>query len=253
MIWDTTKRKIDFLIIGTQKGGTKALDFYLRQHPEVGMAKKKEVHFFDDEKIFKKRIRSYSDYSNAFNCSTQKKMYGEATPIYLYWEPCCRRIWEYNNKIKLIAILRNPIDRAFSHWNMEYGRKADKNPFFDCLMNERERTRGALPGQHRVYSYIDRGYYSEQIRRYRRFFPDEQLLFIKYDDFKNKQEQKLNDVFEFLGVNSDKYIFKKEIVNKRIYHHEMTIEERNYLKGLFKNDIHEVERILNWDCQDWLK
>lgn len=245
--------KIDFLIIGTQKGGTSALDEYLRQHPEIGMAKRKELHYFDNEIIFSNKEVDYSIYEKEFDISQNFKVYGESTPIYLYWEPCCKRIWEYNNDIKLIVLLRNPIDRAFSHWNMEYERNAEKEPFMYCIKNENMRIKEALPAQHRVYSYTDRGFYSEQIRRYKRYFNDEQILFIKYEEFKKNQEFELDKVFEFLKVNPGNFKFKPKIINKINYQNELNADERNFLKTVFQNDIHEVERLLNWNCQDWLK
>ncbi|MDD3877601.1 MAG: sulfotransferase domain-containing protein [Bacteroidales bacterium] len=246
-------KKIDFLIIGTQKGGTSALDNYLRQHPEIGMAKKKELHFFDNESIFSKKDVDYSIYENEFDFSQDFKVYGESTPIYLYWEPCCKRIWEYNKDIKLIVILRNPIERAFSHWNMEYDRNAESEPFLYCIKNESKRIREALPNQHRVYSYTDRGFYADQIRRYKKYFSDEQMLFIKYEEFKRKQEAELRRVFQFLNVNPDNYNFSPITVHKINYHSQLNAEEKDYLKTVFQNDIHEVEKLLDWNCQDWLK
>jgi hypothetical protein len=246
-------KKIDFLIIGTQKSGTSVLDEYLRQHPEIGMAKRKELHYFDNEIVFSNREVDYSIYEKEFEFSQNFKVYGESTPIYLYWEPSCKRIWEYNKDIKLITLLRNPIDRAFSHWNMEYDRNAEKEPFLYCIKNESFRIKEALPAQHRVYSYIDRGFYSEQIRRYKKYFNDDQLLFIKYEEFKKNQEIELNKVFEFLNVNPNNYNYNSKIVHKINYQNEMNAEERNYLKAVFQNEILEVERLLNWNCQDWMK
>lgn len=246
-------KKIDFLIIGTQKGGTSALDEYLRQHPEIGMAHKKELHFFDNDTLFSEKEVDYSIYENAFDFSKNNKVYGESTPIYLYWEPCCKRIWEYNKDIKLIAFLRNPIDRAFSQWNMEYARNAEKESFTYCIHNESKRIEETLTRQHRVFSYIDRGCYAEQIRRYKRYFSDEQLLFIKYEAFKKNQEKGLRKVFDFLNVDQDSYIFNEKIVHKINYHYEMKAEDKNYLITVFQDDIREVERLLQWDCRDWLE
>src|ERR1700712_3741069 len=150
--------KLDFLIIGTQKGGTSALDYYLRLHPGIEMGKQKELHFFDDEEIFKSKKVDYTVLESHFQVHSDK-ICGEATPIYMYWQPCIKRIWEYNHKIKLIAILRNPVSRAYSQWNMEIQRKWDSGTFLDCIVNEEKKARESLPLQHRVYSYIDRGFY----------------------------------------------------------------------------------------------
>jgi hypothetical protein len=248
-----TKRKVDFIIGGTQKGGTTALDYYLRKHSQIGMAKNKEPHFFDNESVFSKSQIRYSKYENCFDFESQKKIYGETTPIYLYWEPSCRRIWEYNPNIKLIFILRNPITRAFSHWNMEFDRNSDKETFSYAIRNENERVKESLPLQHRVYSYIDRGLYSEQIRRFKRYFSEKQLMFIKYEDFNANQEKTLIQIFDFLGVNSNEFTFERKTIHQRKKHSELLKEDKEYLIGKFKHDIHQVEEMLNWDCSDWLE
>lgn len=246
-------RKIDFIVGGTQKGGTTALDYYLRRHPQIGMADRKELHFFDNERIFSKSKVRYSEYEKKFNFKSQKKIYGEATPIYFYWEPCCKRIWEYNPEIKLIFILRNPISRAFSHWNMEFDRNYDSETFSNAIVNESERVKESLPLQHRVYSYIDRGLYFEQIKRYKSYFPDKQLLFIKYEEFKTEQEKTLFDIFKFLGVNPDEFTFEHKTIHEREKHSNISNEDKKFLISRFKNDIKKVEEILGWDCSDWLE
>lgn len=163
--------KVNFIICGTQKGGTSALDLYLRMHPEICMAANKEVHFFDNEEYFiSNNTIDYSLYHKVFEPKVGSRLLGEATPIYMYWYGAPKRIWEYNPEIKLIVILRNPIERAYSHWNMERARCADDISFWDALAGEGDRCRQALPLQHRVYSYVDRGYYTEQLRRLWTFF-----------------------------------------------------------------------------------
>lgn len=252
-IFKKKTRKIDFIIAGTQKGGTTALDYYLRKHPEIGMAKNKEAHFFDNENNFSKSTVNYSNYHNCFNFKDKKTVYGEATPIYMYWKTSCKRIWEYNPKIKLIFILRNPIERAFSHWNMEYDRGTDKETFSYAIKNETLRTKEAYPLQHRIYSYKDRGYYSKQIKRLKAFFNENQLMFIKYEDFKTNQESVLKEIFSFLEVSPDNYTFEYQTIHKRDKHTKMSIEEKKYLLNSFKNEIYDVEKTLNWDCSDWLE
>lgn len=252
MLFRKKRRKIDFIIGGTQKGGTSALDYYLRMHPEIGMANKKELHFFDNERIFSKTKIDYSNYEKCFKDYNHNMLLGEATPIYIYWEPSCKRIWEYNPNIKLIFILRNPINRTFSHWNMEFDRTYEKESFGYAIRNEEMRVKESLPFQHRVYSYIDRGYYSSQIRRFKRYFNDNQLLFIKYEEFNKNQVNTLIDIFNFLGVNSDNYIFERKIIHKRKKHSELLETDKEYLINKFRADIYQVEKLLNWDCSDWL-
>ena len=145
--------KVDFLIVGAQKSGTSALDEYLRGHSEIQMAKRKEAHFFDVENNFVSRV-DYSKYHALFEDDCGRTRKGEATPIYMYWYEAPKRIWEYNPNMKLMAVLRNPIDRAFSHWNMERDKNTDNLPFSEAIRTEAMRCRKALPFQHRPPSCI---------------------------------------------------------------------------------------------------
>src|SRR5437879_11148793 len=154
--------RVDFEIGGTQKGGTSALDSFLRQHPEICMPETgKELHFFDHEAD----DTDYKKYHANFKPKPQHRVIGEASPIYMYWETAPYRIWKYNPKMKWILALRNPVERAFSAWNMETKRGKEKLSFAEAIEKEVERCREALPLQHRVYSYIDRGFYAQPARR----------------------------------------------------------------------------------------
>ncbi|KJD31496.1 hypothetical protein PK35_13855 [Tamlana nanhaiensis] len=245
------RQKVDFIVCGTQKGGTSALDYYLRKHPEIGMANKKELHFFDNENIFNQKKIKYSQYENQFNFKLKKKVYGEITPIYMYWKPCCKRIWDYNPNIKLIFILRNPIERAFSHWNMEFDKNLESNNFINSIQTEINNNTNQPDLQHRVKSYIYRGFYSEQIIRFKNTFPENQLKFVKYEDFKIHQQEKLNDIFNFLGVNSNNYFYERRTIHKRKKHSNISQESKDFLINIFREDIKKVESLLNWNCNDW--
>src|ERR1035437_6839293 len=117
--------KVNFVIGGTQKGGTTALDVFLRQHPEICMAETcKEVHFFDQKKNFAGQP-DYKHYHAFFRPEPPHQVVGDATPIYMYGEAAPIRIKSYNPKMKWILALRNPVERAFSAWNMETKRQAE--------------------------------------------------------------------------------------------------------------------------------
>ncbi len=251
MIRRRLPRKIDFIVAGTQKGGTSALDHYLRQHPDIGMGKRKEVHFFDDENIFGKAKVDYQDYAHQFDFSAGKAIYGEATPIYMYWEPYMRRIWDYNKDVKLIAILRDPANRAFSQWNMQRNDYPKTKDFLECVDEESLRMKRALPHQPRGHCFVDRGFYSAQIRRMQRFFYPNQLLFLKYEDFLENEVDTLITVCEFLSVDPKSVDFKHKMVHVKPYSRQMTTDERNELVKIYLNDIQEVERLLDWDCEKW--
>src|SRR5438270_7515149 len=135
--------KVDFVIGGTQKGGTSALASFLRQHPQICMPEKKELHFFDDEENFRRRP-SYRAYHAHFQPRQDQRRCGEATPIYMYWDPAPVRIWEYNPEMKWIVILRDPAERAFSAWRMEKARERESLAFDEAIDRETERSRKAL-------------------------------------------------------------------------------------------------------------
>ncbi len=242
-------RKVDFLIVGVQKGGTTALDFYLRQHPNISMAKQKEVHYFDNDSNFDE-IPNYDSYHQYFE--NNDKIKGEATPIYIYWNMAIKRIWEYNPKIKIIVILRNPIERAYSHWNMERSRNADNLPFYKAIINENKRYKEVLPERHRVYSYIDRGFYSEQLRNIYRYFDNSQVMVVKNEDLKNNPLNLLNQVCNFLGVAQFESIDRQNIHSKE-YENPIDIESFEYLRDIFVLEIEMASKMLGWDCTNWLK
>lgn len=243
--------KVDFVICGTQKGGTAALDMYLRGHPEVCMANKKEVHFFDNEDAFRAGTPDYSNFHSFFSPEPRHKVIGEATPIYMYWRDAPRRIWQYNPDMKLIVLLRNPIDRAYSHWNMEKSENRDSSSFWDAIHSEEERCREALPYQHRVYSYIDRGFYLEQLRRLWAFFPRKQVLTLKNEELRKNPNETLQKIFAFLGVRPLPLINAVN-VESFPYSSSMSERERSYLRSVFEYEIRALERVLGWDCSSWL-
>jgi hypothetical protein len=243
-------KKVNFVLAGTQKGGTTALYSYLKQHNNIQMASVKEVHFFDNEANFKDTI-DYSKYHLYFNENEKKEILGEATPIYMYWNQSVERIFNYNKEIKFIIILRNPIDRAYSHWNMERDRNADTMSFHYAIHNEKKRCEETLPFQHRVYSYIDRGFYTKQLKKIWEFFPKKQVLILKNTDLQDRPNETLLKVTNFLNIENFNIVEKRNI-HSRNYISKMDVKDREYLKNIFVNEIKELEVLLNWDCSDWL-
>ncbi|MFM9913591.1 MAG: sulfotransferase domain-containing protein [Methylophilaceae bacterium] len=244
-------KKVDFIICGTQKSGTTALDVYLRQHPEICMANIKEVHFFDNEQIFSSAAPDYAYYHSFFNPQSSHKLLGETTPIYMYWPDAARRISQYNPNIKLIVLLRNPIDRAYSQWNMERLKNTETLSFWEAIQSEKERCQEALPYQHRTYSYIDRGRYLQQLERLWTYFPTSQVLILKHEELKQNPTQTLDLVYDFLEIG---HFHQTEALNLHAlpYAAPMGKREKAYLKSVFESEIQGLERVLNWDCSNWL-
>ena len=246
---------VDFLIAGTQKGGTSALNRYLREHQDLLMASTKEVHFFDTESHFEHKP-DYSTYHAYFDTNypgySKNVRVGEATPIYMYWYDAAKRIWEYNPQMQLIIILRNPIERAFSHWNMERDAGHENLSFSEAITIEEHRCKTALPLQHRIFSYVDRGFYCEQLRRIWHYFPRKQTLVIKNEDLRNDVNGTLKKIAGFLNLSEFPLMAHSEI-HSRKYVSSMNDNERSILREIYFNEIKELEHILGWDCSNWLE
>lgn len=245
--------KVSFLGVGAQKAGTSALDAYLRAHPALCMSKIKEVHLFDDDQTFFQRaLGGYAAYHGQFAPTSSAQLIGEITPAYMYWNDAPRRIWEYNPAMKLIAVLRNPITRAHSQWNMQRDVGKDPLPFWEALQSERERLRASLPYQNRNFSYVDRGFYTAQLRRLWSFFPSAQLLVLRHEDLRRKPGETIDRVFDFLGVERLPPLPPTE-AHVRPYPGRMLRREWEYLRDAFEFEIRALERMLDWDCAEWLR
>ena len=245
------EKKIDFIICGTQKGGTTALDFYLRSHPEVCMAKKKEVHFFDNDSNFKSEKNDYTKYHNYFKPLDSHKIIGEATPIYMYWKSSIQRIYNYNPNIKLIIILRNPISRAFSHWNMEKNKRNEKRSFHDSIQSEFSNfNKNYVYGENRNTSYLERGLYSKQITQIFEYFDKSQLMILQNESLRNTPNIVLDDVSKYLSISPFKEVQHKEIHSNQ---YNSTIEEKDFLflQEYYNDEISLLEGFLKWDLSGW--
>jgi len=238
--------RVDFVIGGTQKGGTSALDSFLRHHPQICMPEtRKELHFFDREAD----DTDYKKYHANFK-PKQQRVIGEASPIYMYWETAPYRIWKYNPKMKWILALRNPVERAFSAWNMETKRGKEKLSFADAIEKEPERCREALPLQHRVYSYTDRGFYAHQVRRLFNIFGKDNCLVLLNQELRNDHKKTLRRVFEFLGVESS-FVPPEASVFEQDYSIKIDNQLRSRLIDIFYFDIKELEKLLGRDLSGW--
>jgi hypothetical protein len=249
---NSTKTKVGFIIVGVMKGGTTSLWKYLAQHPEIGGPRQKELHFFDDEDLFSRSKANYAEYHRNFDFSSGHKIYGEATPIYIYWRDAVRRIWEYNPEMKIIALFRNPVARAYSHWKVKANKSKESHTFTEALRREALRARNTLPLQNKKFSYVDRGFYGDQIRQLRRYFEPRQLLFLKSEDFFRDPASTMPLVTDFLGVGSYQFDVS-EVYAKSPDTEPMSEENKRYLLDLYTPEVRLVESLLQWDCSDWLK
>jgi Sulfotransferase domain len=249
----TSKRrkieKLDFILAGAQKSGTTALHYFLQKHPNITLGDQQEMHFFDNEEIFSRPV-DYELLHKHFKPAAEATIAGECTPSYLYWPPAAERIWKYNPKIKLLALLRNPIDRAFAHWNMLRFKGREPLDFFEAVKEEKTRIAGAPPVEVRRFAYVDRGFYAQQLERFFQFFPRGQVKVVKFEKFREEQRETLDSIFSFLGLEPLASLRSKDR-NVVPYERVMNWEERIFLYNIFADDIANLERMLEWDCSDW--
>ena len=246
---ESAHKKLDFLVIGTQKGGTTSLDRYLRLHPDIIMPIKKELHFFDSEQNYRQGEQNYHRF---FQTESKVQIKGECTPIYMYWHHAIERIYHYNPKMKLVIALRNPMWRAWSHWNMESRRGYEPVCFAEALQLEAKRLGSCPHYQHRVFSYMDRGYYARQLKRILLFFPKEQLFIFRSEDLKKQPKKILDKLFFFLQVSNFSIDLKYEL-HQGNYSNLMQRKHFDIILRELKDDISELESLLFWDCSSWYK
>ncbi|MGF1491695.1 MAG: sulfotransferase domain-containing protein [Microcoleaceae cyanobacterium] len=213
-----------FLIIGVQKGGTSSLYEYLIQHAQIAPALVKEVHFFDNHTRahnFGKGMiwyRSHFAYSfqNLFLSAERSLTTGEATPDYLFDPNAPQRVAKYLPSAKLILLLRNPVDRAYSHYLHNVRASATYDPgreplsFEDAIAQEDERLKGEqekllqdssyFSYNYSHYSYLSKGIYIKQLEKWLEFFSKEQILILKSEDFFENPPITFAQVLEFLGL-----------------------------------------------------
>jgi len=195
----------DFLILGAQKAGTTALYAYLRWHPGITGPAWKEVSYFD-----RHYGRGPRWYRGHFPLRTGARIAGEASPGYVFHPLAPERVRATVPNAKLIVLLRDPVDRAFSHYHHEVKLGREPLSFEEAIEAEPERTRGEAerllrePGYFSRawwdYTYLARGRYAEQLERWFAVFPREQLLLVESGELAADPKQAYARVLGFLGA-----------------------------------------------------
>lgn len=202
----------NFLIIGAAKSGTTALYHYMRQHPQIYMSEIKEPHFFAFKNqnlsfvgpgvtINESSITQIDDYTALFqDIEPHEAAIGEASALYLYVPNTAQVIKDHIPNVKLIVILRNPIERAYASYMqlMRDGREP-LGDFGKALEAEQGRIQGNWGF---LWRYTDLGFYGAQLKQYFNLFDKEQIRVYLYDDFKEAPTSVLSDMFDFIGVEN---------------------------------------------------
>ncbi len=232
---------VNFIIAGVQKGGTTALFDYLSDDSDIALSRVKEVHFFDDEDQDWAKP-DYGAYHRQFDMPAGRdgRPCGEATPIYIYWPNSLERIAAYNPAMRIVLVLRDPVQRAWSHWRMEYARGAETRPFAWCIREGRQRLFEAQPwGHHREFSYVERGFYGEQLERLLKIFPQEQILVLRSDDLRTDPATAVTRVRGLLGLPPALAPRAREVHvgSEMDYGSELTEVDARFLRELYAPDL----------------
>jgi len=188
--------KVGAFIVGAQKCGTTALFDYLAQHPLVTVPTRKELHWFDDDEVGWE-ITQHRRLHDSFLRRNDWQLALDATPTYLWHPEAPARIATYNPNARLIVMVRDPVERAYSHWLMERSRGNEPQSFQAAV--ERE-TRADGSGRDPVRSYVARGFYGYQLRRLLRWFPPGQLAVVWQDALWRDHGRVLGLLCRFLGL-----------------------------------------------------
>jgi hypothetical protein len=201
----------DFAVVGAMKAGTTSLYHYLEQHPEVYMTSREEPHFFSypgetvaydgpgDEWLNENAVTDRGQYRALFS-QPEDRVTGDVSPLYLYTPAAPETFRELRPDVTLIAVLRNPVERAYS--SFMHLRRDDREPmstFAEALEAEEKRIE-----QHwaPIWHFTRASMYGRQLERYRWFLDREQMHVVLFEDFKEETEEVVTKIYDWIGVDS---------------------------------------------------
>ena len=229
----------DFIVIGIAKGGTTSLYDYLNDHPLIEMPKTKEIHFFDENYDIglKKYLKNFPIRNEqGFPLS------GDATPRYMVRPFVAKRVFANFPDAKLIVLLRNPVDRAFSHYK-EHIFPKQKITFEEALSKE---FACLSQGRNDVdLILLQRGFYAEHLKQWLKFFPKEQFLILISEDFFKKPQEAMDKIYAFLDLPPHKH--ESFPVSNRGRNHDIALkpETRQMLKEFYQSHNEELQRLFD--------
>lgn len=256
----------DYLIIGVQKGGTTSFDINLARHPCIRRSLLQEVHYFDNSHQrgpdwYRRHFHTREESDRCRQDQGHPAVTGESTPYYIFHPHVPQRVHGLLPDVRLIVLLRNPVDRAYSHYHHERRFDWDDVPIekaFDPEFEE-QRVRPELERMledptyysyaHQHYTYLARGRYAEQLRRWFEFFPREQFLILPSQSFYSDMSACLRRVCEFLALPAYEFPVAEKR-NTNVYS-KIEPETRQHLAAYyrpFNEDLYELlGESFDWD------
>ena len=228
----------DFLLLGAMKSGTTSLFHYIGQHPDMLMPSSKEIHYYDR---YRYSGWSLDNYLNEFPEKPAGKISGEATPFYLRHPHAPAWVVEDFPDVSLIALLRNPVDRAYSHYVQRFQKGKESEDFLSLVQREEADTAESWSAWRadpetkvqlaQKHSFLSRGRYAEQIEAWLAHFAREDLHVLFAEDLLANPDRELDAVFSHLGLEPIKVDFGRKL-NRRRYE-PMSAEARIWLEDYF--------------------
>ncbi|MEQ3695713.1 MAG: sulfotransferase domain-containing protein [Pseudomonadales bacterium] len=180
---------MDFFVVGAQKSGTTSLFEYLRRHPNIYIPDNKELEFFSSDALYSKGSESYDV---KFNQASECQLRGDISPQYMYEPKAARRISEYNGDAKIICILRDPVERALSHFMMNKRRGHELRTLPELVEDYRS--------AETYDEYIANSMYGAQLEPYFQFFKHSNILVLWSSDLKTEPLATITSIERFLGI-----------------------------------------------------
>jgi hypothetical protein len=269
--------KPDFVVIGAEKSGTTSLYYYLREHPGIFVPPVKELNhlihhpamrsvFQGPDVTYKRACRSRIEYLQVFEDAPRGSVIGEITHIYLYAPESPGMIHEVLGGPKIIAVIRNPMDRAYSQFTFHKKFGLDPLPTFEEALDDEQARITA--GWDPVFHYTERGFYGRQLHRYYRLFPESSIRIYKFEDFFRNPVASMADLYGFVGTDPT---YVPDVTRKFMPGGDprapefiaspnkgvplakpIAPETHHRLREIYMEDIHETERLTGLDLSDWL-
>lgn len=262
----------NFILLGAAKSGTSSVWDYLKQHPQIFMSNPKEPNFFVFEgvklppfsgpespevllkRLYQNTITDWENYQALFNGVSNEVAIGEASVRYLYFPQAPENIKKYIPDVKMIVMLRNPVDRLYSHYVMNIRHLLEPLSLEKAIEQEEERINNNWGWD---WHYTKVGMYSQQIKRYLNYFPPEQLKILFYDDFREDPVGVMKEIYQYLGVDdsfvlnikrrkNEGYLPKNKLVHKFLF---TSNPLKSFLEKILPRSLYKklIENLKQWN------
>ena len=252
----------DFLVIGAKRCGTTSLFYHLPEHPCISKSPHDNMGFFNDN--FHLGVNWYkSFFPNIFTRNKIKSEFGnflafDVTTTYMEEESTANNVYQIKPNMKIIVILRNPVDRAYSQYHLSVRQTAERRSFEDVVEENMNRLNKESHERHETKpkfsaeedNYLKKGLYAQQLRHWLNIFPMESMLILSTEEFESNQQAIYNKIFEFLNISQFE-VKNTEKMEKGNYP-QMKSETRSLLLDYFRSHNNELFKLVNKKF-DWEK